>query len=156
MSKTLSEAGINNNKLFLYGNLVGRNELMTAPWWYHVAPLVVAKNEETGELESRIVDPALSPTPLKPEEWIQKVATRNVQVELMNPAQYFPYDSVGRQTNFQQNMPHAMQFLEQNRQALDAILGAGSDTTDLVEPAPIAAVSAAMPAPLEAVDEFVA
>jgi hypothetical protein len=124
MAKTLEEAGVNNYKLFIYGDLLGRNELMSAPWWYHVAPLVMVQSPTTGQPEARIVDPAISPTPLKPEDWIQRVATRDISFELMDRAQYHPIGSVGRQDNFEANMPGALEFLEQNRQVLAAILAA--------------------------------
>jgi len=109
MCDSLRKAGVNCGKMFAYGDLTAKNDLMTAKWWYHVAPTVLALDESTGKQEMFVIDPSLSPKPLRPSEWLAAIATSDVRVDLTTAAQYQPIESVGRDTDFGAHMDAALE-----------------------------------------------
>ncbi len=52
--------------------LRAENKFTQGEWWYHVAPLVFAKDEKTGQVEGYIVDLAVNNQhPIKAADWIK-------------------------------------------------------------------------------------
>ena len=52
--------------------LKAENKFTKGEWWYHVAPLTFAKNEETGKIEGYVIDPAVdSKQPVKAADWVR-------------------------------------------------------------------------------------
>ncbi|MCD4783350.1 MAG: hypothetical protein K8T10_05885 [Candidatus Eremiobacteraeota bacterium] len=52
--------------------LEAKNKFTEGRWWYHVAPVTFAKDEETGKVEGYVIDPAVNPEkPLKASDWVR-------------------------------------------------------------------------------------
>lgn len=53
-----------------------KNKFTEGEWWYHVAPVVFAKDEKTGEIDGYVIDLAgNSEKPVKTTEWIKNFWT---------------------------------------------------------------------------------
>lgn len=51
--------------------LKAENKFTQGEWWYHVAPLTFARDEETGKIEGYVIDPAVDPKqPIKAADWV--------------------------------------------------------------------------------------
>jgi len=54
--------------------LRAENKFTEGQWWYHVAALVFAKDDKTGEVDGYVIDRAVNKDrPLKADEWIKSV-----------------------------------------------------------------------------------
>lgn len=90
MDESLRQHGINNAKMFCKGDLEAKNDIMTARWWYHVAPLVFVDGGD-GKPVPKIVDPGFSREPLDPEQWVKAMNQGpNVEIDLVSAEQYYP------------------------------------------------------------------
>lgn len=90
MDESFRQHGINNAKMFAKGDLEARNDLMTARWWYHVAPLVFVDTGD-GQPVPKIIDPGFSREPMDPEQWVAAMNKGpSVEVDLVAAAQYYP------------------------------------------------------------------
>ncbi len=90
MDDSLRQHGINNAKMFCKGDLEAKNDLMTARWWYHVAPLVFVDGGD-GQPVPKIVDPGFSREPMDPEQWVKAMNQGpNVEIDLVSAEQYYP------------------------------------------------------------------
>lgn len=90
MDESLRQHGINNAKMFAMGDLEAKNDLMTARWWYHVAPLVFVDGGD-GQPVAKIIDPGFSREPMDPEQWVAAMNKGpNVDVDLVSAEQYYP------------------------------------------------------------------
>lgn len=57
------------------------NKFSQGEWWYHVAALVFAKDEKTGEIEGYIIDPSVNrDKPIKPADWIRSYWTQDFPI----------------------------------------------------------------------------
>jgi hypothetical protein len=65
--------GITDNPFFPMPSyrLKTQNKFTEGEWWYHVAPVVFAKDEKTGEVDGYILDAAVSKKPQKATDWIK-------------------------------------------------------------------------------------
>lgn len=62
--------------------LKSENKFMKAEWWYHVAPLVFAKDDKTGQVEGYILDLAVNnKNPIKASEWINSCWSRDFPIQ---------------------------------------------------------------------------
>ena len=93
MDESFRQHGINNAKMFCKGDLEAKNDLMTARWWYHVAPLVFV-DDGNGKPIPKIIDPGFSREPMDPEQWVLAMNKGpSVEVDLVDAPQYYPRDS---------------------------------------------------------------
>lgn len=83
----LLREGIGCGKLFVTvpdgsdGYLKAKNRFQDVEWWYHVSPLVFAKDEKTGNVEAYVIDLAINDKkPIKAETWIRHFWDRNIQI----------------------------------------------------------------------------
>lgn len=73
--------------------LKAENKFTKGEWWYHVAPLTFAKNEETGKIEGYVIDPAVnSKQPIKAADWVRgfwdgsfKIQFDTTQADIYDP-----------------------------------------------------------------------
>lgn len=92
MDESLRQHGINNAKMFCRGDLEAKNDLMTARWWYHVAPLVFVDGGD-GQPIPKIIDPGFSRQPMDPEQWVKAMNKGpKVEIDLVSAEQYYPRD----------------------------------------------------------------
>lgn len=107
MDESFRQHGINYAKMFVRGDLAAKNDLMTARWWYHVAPLVFVDDGE-GNPQAKIIDPGFSLKPMDPEEWV-KVMNQGprIQVDLVEAEQYYPRRG-SKPDTFQESIPPAV------------------------------------------------
>lgn len=90
MDESLRQHGINNAKMFAMGDLEAKNDVMSARWWYHVAPLVFVDGGD-GQPVAKIIDPGFSREPMDPEQWVATMNKGpNVDVDLVSAEQYYP------------------------------------------------------------------
>lgn len=92
MDESFRQHGINNAKMFCKGDLEAKNDLMTARWWYHVAPLVFVDMGD-GKPVPKIIDPGFSREPMDPEQWVAAMNKGpSVEIDLVSAEQYYPRD----------------------------------------------------------------
>jgi hypothetical protein len=92
MDESFRQHGINNAKMFCKGDLEAKNDLMTARWWYHVAPLVFVDGGD-GKPVPKIIDPGFSREPMDPEQWVLAMNKGpSVEIDLVSAEQYYPRD----------------------------------------------------------------
>lgn len=92
--------GIGCEKLFVTvpdgsnGYLKAKNRFQDAEWWYHVAPLIFARNENTGKTEAFVIDLAVNDKkPIKADEWIKHFRDRDIQINCyVTPADVYDGD----------------------------------------------------------------
>lgn len=90
MDESFRQHGINNAKMFAKGDLEAKNDLMTARWWYHVAPLVFVDTGD-GKPVPKIIDPGFSREPMDPEQWVAAMNKGpSVEIDLVSAPQYYP------------------------------------------------------------------
>ncbi len=73
--------------------LRAENKFTKGEWWYHVAPLTFARNEETGQVEGYVIDPAVnSKQPIKAADWVRgfwdgsfKIQFDTTQADIYDP-----------------------------------------------------------------------
>lgn len=113
MCDKLHQDEINSAKMFVMlenpyspGHLTADNKYMHAEWWYHVAPMVFAKDEATGKVEPYICDPSMADHPLKPQEWIHEMWDEEtpIKIDVTRDAQYGPFEEGGANNNFQESL----------------------------------------------------
>lgn len=62
--------------------LKAENKFMKGEWWYHVAPLVFAKDDKTGQVEGYILDLAVNnKKPIKASEWINSCWSKDFPIQ---------------------------------------------------------------------------
>jgi hypothetical protein len=103
----LRQGGVNVGKIFIYGDLTARNDLMGAAWWYHTACVVWARDVTTGAVEPYVIDPAFSLEPLPIDTWAAKFSEGPVEFDLTGPAQYWPLAENPRTTDFNEHLREA-------------------------------------------------
>ncbi len=130
MSEQMSEAGMNNGKIFCEvanpwgsGKLTAENKYMQAKWWYHVAPLVFAYNGATEKVEGYVMDPSMDTKPMKAEEWIGKMwdEKTNIKVDITRAAQYGPIEAGGVNQTFEESLAPSHEVLAEYSKQLAAI-----------------------------------
>lgn len=90
MDEMFRQHGINNAKMFVKGDLEAKNDLMTARWWYHVAPLVFVDGGD-GKPIPKVIDPGFVREPMDPEQWVKAMNKGpKVEVDLVDAEQYYP------------------------------------------------------------------
>ena len=116
----LNELGIASAKVFAldgrtnekerYTGLTAGNEQGWVRWAYHVAAVVFARDETTGQVEPFVLDAAVdSGGPMKPGDWLQAIsqghgdvpAPPSVKYDLTFPWQYEPVEYGTRDQTFQ-------------------------------------------------------
>lgn len=73
--------------------LKAENKFTKGEWWYHVAPLTFARNEETGKIEGFVIDPSVdSGQPVKAADWVKsfwdgsfKIQFDTTQADIYDP-----------------------------------------------------------------------
>jgi hypothetical protein len=137
MCDQMNQDNINNSKMFCMlenpygaGKLTAENKYMTAKWWYHVAPMVFAVDEQSKQVEPFIMDPSMSNKPMKPQEWIHAMwdEKTRIKVDVTRNPQYGPLEaSHGANETFEESMPSAIETcaeytveMEQIKQDYDA------------------------------------
>lgn len=134
MDESLRQHGINNAKMFCRGDLEAKNDLMTARWWYHVAPLVFVDGGD-GKPIPKIIDPGFSREPLDPEQWVKAMNKGpNVEIDLVSAEQYYPRD--GRpDDNFAESLSPAVGTMQSYARRLHGIKkGKGLPVGEFVKP----------------------
>ena len=134
MDESLRQHGINNAKMFCRGDLEAKNDLMTARWWYHVAPLVFVDGGE-GKPIPKIIDPGFSREPMDPEQWVKAMNKGpNVEIDLVSAEQYYPRD--GRpDDNFSESLSPAVGTMQSYARRLHGIKkGKGLPVGEFVKP----------------------
>jgi hypothetical protein len=92
-SKELMKKGYNAQKLFVEVDnsviedpskrLHGQNKFTRGEWSYHVAPLVFAKDEKTGNVDGYVLDPSVNgEKPIKADEWVKKFWNGKIPIAL--------------------------------------------------------------------------
>jgi hypothetical protein len=113
MCQTMMKDDINCGKMFVMvedpmgsDRLTAKNKFMNAEWWYHVAPLVFAKDDITNKIEGFIMDPSMANRPLKAEEWIGMMRAKNVdiKVDINRASQFGPIESDGENATFEESL----------------------------------------------------
>lgn len=116
MCEQMSADNINNNKMFVMledahgkDRLTAENKYMKAKWWYHVAPMVWAQDDQSKKVEPYIMDPSMAKTPLKPEQWIHAMwdEKTRIKVDVNRREQYGPLESDGPNPTFEESLPSA-------------------------------------------------
>lgn len=134
MDESFRQHGINNAKMFCRGDLEAKNDLMTARWWYHVAPLVFVDGGD-GKPIPKIIDPGFSREPMDPEQWVKAMNKGpNVEIDLVSAEQYYPRDS-RPDDNFSRSLTPAVGTLQGYAKRLHGIKkAAGHPVGDFVKP----------------------
>lgn len=118
MCETMMKDDINCSKMFVMtenlfggGMLKAENKFMKAEWWYHVAPLVFAKDEKTDKIEGYIMDPGMSNKPMKAEEWIGAMWDKSfkIKVDVTRVPQYGPLEGGEMNETFEEYLSDARQ-----------------------------------------------
>ncbi len=133
MDESFRQHGINNAKMFCRGDLEAKNDLMTARWWYHVAPLVFVDGG-AGKPIPKIIDPGFSREPMDPEQWVQAMNKGpRVEIDLVSAEQY-PRDGAA-DDNFSESLTPAVGTLQNYARRLHGIKKlAGHPVGDFVKP----------------------
>ena len=120
MDESFRQHGINNAKMFCKGDLEAKNDLMTARWWYHVAPLVYIDGGD-GKPVPKIIDPGFSREPMDPEQWVAAMNKGpSVEIDLVSAEQYYPRD--GRpDDNFAESLAPSVRTAQNYGQRLHGI-----------------------------------
>lgn len=119
MCESLRQKGINHSKVFVFGSLGAKNDVQQAKWWYHVAPLVFVQDPESGAVDARVLDPAVSREPMTVADWVQSVNRGGpVRLDLTQALQYTPRERSGVPLSFEQNLGPAQNTLKSYANAL--------------------------------------
>lgn len=130
MSEEMTHDGINNAKIFCMvedaygsGRLTAENKYMQAKWWYHVAPLVFAVDEQSKQVEPFVMDPSMSKSPMKPQEWIHAMwdEKTKIKIDIVHDLQYGPLESDGANATFEESLPPAHETMEEYSKELAQI-----------------------------------
>jgi hypothetical protein len=111
--------------------LKAENKFMKAEWWYHVAPLVFAKDDKTGEIDGYIVDLAMNnKQPIKAADWIKSCWSGDFPIvfdatyaDVYDPPEqeYTPDNDQFSQERFDKWLPEARQTNKEYSAALKPI-----------------------------------
>ncbi len=119
MCESLRQHGINHSKVFVFGSLGAKNDVQQAKWWYHVAPMVFVQDPESGAVDARVIDPAVSREPMSVADWVQAVNRGgSVRLDLTRASQYTPRERSGVPLSFEQNLGPAQNILKNYANAL--------------------------------------
>ncbi len=119
MCESLRQQGINHSKVFVFGSLGAKNDVQQARWWYHVAPMVFVQDPDSGAVDARVLDPALSREPMSVADWVQAVNRGDsVRLDLTRASQYTPRERSGIPLSFEQNLGPAQNILKNYSNAL--------------------------------------
>ncbi len=134
MDESFRQHGINNAKMFCRGDLEAKNDLMTARWWYHVAPLVFVDGGD-GKPIPKIIDPGFSREPMDPEQWVKAMNKGpNVEIDLVAAEQYYPRDG-SADDNFSESLSPAVGTMQGYARRLHGIKkNAGLPVGEFVKP----------------------
>jgi len=112
--------------------LEAKNKFTEGRWWYHVAPLTFAKDEETGKIEGYVIDPAVDPKkPLKAADWVKafwdgtfKIQFDTTHADISNPpmedfTNYQPKEF--SREKFDKYLPEAKKTNAEYKEVLDKI-----------------------------------
>jgi len=130
MCETMMNDDINCSKMFvmienLFGGdmLKAENKFMKAEWWYHVAPLVFAKDEATDKIEGYIMDPGMSNKPMKAEEWIGGMWDKSfkIKVDVTRVPQYGPLEGGEVNDSFEECLANARETAKEYSKVLEGI-----------------------------------
>jgi len=130
MCETMMKDNINCGKMFvmiedLYGGgmLTAKNKFMNAEWWYHVAPVTFAKDPKTEKVEGYIIDPGMADHPVKAEEWIGMMRSKDlkIKVDITRAPQFGPLESDGENQTFEESLPVTEETMKEYSKALKEI-----------------------------------
>jgi hypothetical protein len=131
MADTMHQDNVNVAKMFVMvddpndsaSRLTAHNKYMDASWWYHVADLTVAENDQTHAKEAFIMDPSMADHPLPAEEWIHKMwdGKHGVHIDITRDPQYGPMESDGVNATFDESLRPSHEILAQYSAELDKI-----------------------------------
>ncbi len=130
MCETMMKDNINCGKMFvmienLYGGgmLTAKNKFMNAEWWYHVAPITFAKDSKTEKIEGYIIDPSMADHPLKAEEWIGMMRSKDlkIKVDITRAPQFGPLESDGENQTFEESLDVTTDTMKEYSKALKEI-----------------------------------
>lgn len=123
MADTMHKDNINVAKMFVMvddpndssNRLTAHNKYMDASWWYHVADLTVAENEQTHKREAFIMDPSMADHPLAAQEWIHKMwdGKHDIKIDITRDPQYGPMESDGINKTFAESLQPSHEVLAQ-------------------------------------------
>lgn len=130
MCDQMAQSEMNNAKMFVMvenpygaGKLTAENKYMKAKWWYHVAPMVFAKDEATNKVEPFIMDPSMAPRPLKPEEWIGAMwdEKTRIKIDVVRNPQFGPLEATGPNETFEESVPTSKRVMADYTKKMDKI-----------------------------------
>jgi hypothetical protein len=112
-------------------SLGASNKFTEGRWWYHVATLVFAKDDKTGDVDGYIIDRAVNrDRPLGASEWIRAVWPGNFPIrfdtthaDIYDPPNqdYFPEPQEFSRERFDKFIPEARETNKEYSQTLKAI-----------------------------------
>ncbi len=130
MCDMMHQDNINTQKMFCMvenpygsGKLTAENKYMQAKWWYHVAPMVWAVDDQSKKVEPFIMDPSMAKTPLKPEDWIHAMWDENtkIKVDVTRDPQFGPLEAGGPNTTFEESMADSREIMADYTKRMDKI-----------------------------------
>jgi hypothetical protein len=111
--------------------LRAENKFTEGQWWYHVAALIFAKDDRTGEVDGYVIDRAVNrERPLKADEWIKAVWPGDFPIkfdttyaDIYDPPDqaYYPEPQDFSKERFDRFLPEARDTNRQYTQSLKAI-----------------------------------
>lgn len=113
MCEQMQKDNVNCSKMFVMvenpygtGKLTAENKYMEAKWWYHVAPMTFAVDEQSKAVEPFIMDPSMADHPMKPQEWIHAMwdEKTRIKVDVTHALQYGPLESDGANATFEESI----------------------------------------------------
>lgn len=116
MCDQLHQDNVNTAKMFVMlenpyggGRLEAENKYMRAEWWYHVAPMVFARDEKTGEVAPYIMDPSMADEPMRAEDWVHEMWDERtpIKIDVTRDPQYGPVEESGIPRTFAESLPSA-------------------------------------------------
>jgi hypothetical protein len=111
--------------------LTAKNKFTEGEWWYHVAPIVFARDEKTGEVDGYVIDMAVNKNnPIKASDWIKAFWTQDFPIhfdttyaDVYDPPEqsYYPIPTEFSREKFDSYLPEARQTNQEYGAALKQI-----------------------------------
>ncbi len=131
MCDQMSKDNINNAKMFVMvedpsnkaNRLEASNKYMEAKWWYHVAPVVFALDEQSHKVEPFIMDPSMSKHPMKPQEWIHAMWDEHdpIKIDITRNPQFGPAETDEINATFEESIQPSKEILAEYSKELAQI-----------------------------------
>ncbi len=121
MCDQMNKDNINNSKMFVMvenpkdrtNRLEASNKYMEAKWWYHVAPMVFALDEQSHKVEPFIMDPSMSKHPMKPQDWIHAMWDEHdpIKIDITRNPQFGPVEADEVNATFEESIQPSKEIL---------------------------------------------